>query len=1149
MSQLLAIQPPLQHDTNVAVLQRRAANPAISSWVSASAGSGKTKVLTDRILRLLLPQSDGRPGTVPHKILALTFTKAAASEMAARVRTRLSEWAVMDDTDLQKKLHNLLGEEASAEQVKAARRLFAQVIDAPGGLPIMTIHAFCQSVLGRFPLEAGITPDFTLIEGTAQTTLMDQAKRHVLADIARDSSSPLGMAWGRLAPRLDEEKLDALLANIRKEQGQLDHIRTRGLSLYEDVARALGVRPGVDINSLIADFCRKNRADEDTLRRAATIMLDDGGKQNTGRAGPILNWLSADTDTRIQMYADYSRAFLTGDGQPFNPIAGKPLGRAHDFLEPCLQTEAQAIVSLNEDMAAAECAQLTSDLFLFAQGVLGEYDRMKTRRGLLDFDDLIFKTLDLLQGRSMKRAARDATAWVMYKLDQGIDHILVDEAQDTNPEQWQVIESLSDDFFNGTSASNIQRTLFVVGDQKQSIFSFQRAAPEKFHAMESFFREKIWAAKQGFESVPISVSFRSARAVLQAVDATFNNPVLQTALGGHVSSHLPFRTGQPGLVELWPMYETPTEEDSALLSLPLTIQESLSGSARLARDMAKTIAGWIGKEDLPSHGRKIEAGDIMVLVRTRNAFVGQLVRALKLAGVPVSGVDRMILKDQLAVQDMMAAMHFALLPEDDLSLAELLKSPLVGWNDDDLINIAATRGEKTLWQSLQQLRADNPATQWLRRLIEQAGHIGVYEFCAGILSAPCPGDARTGLQAMKKRLGPEALDPLEELQNAALTFDQQEGAGLQLFLQQFESGASEIKRQMDDGTDAVRIMTVHASKGLQAPIVFLPDTTRVSASRKGESLYWPYRSDQPLPYFAPEKALAVRGAAQARARYEALAEEEYARLLYVAMTRAEDRLYIAGYKGTRGILDQSWYRYIENAFERLDGVEVMGEIKRFTTPASDQPDRIKDKKPSAEKIQVAPTWLFKPAPIEADPPRPLVPSRPSESDTDVPTLSPLKAADRNRFKRGNIIHKLLQILPDVESSQRAAVMQNYLAQPGHDLSAELQASIAHEVSSLLTHPDFAHVFSKEALSEVPLTGLLDEKTLISGQIDRLVVTDSEVLIVDFKTNRPPPTEVKDVPGVYTRQMDAYRRALQLIYPEKKIRTALLWTMGARLMEV
>lgn len=1146
MSDAAQVNMSPERDTEATVLQRDAAQPGGSRWVGASAGSGKTKVLTDRILRLLLPQANGEQGALPHKILALTFTKAAASEMAARVRTRLSAWAVMDDDALEEELNTLLGYAPNAQVTTAARRLFAGVVDAPGGLPIMTIHAFCQSVLGRFPLEAGVAPDFTLIEDATQSALMGEAKRVVLTRIGREPASPAAMALGRLLPRLEEGTLDGLIAAIRKEERQLADVLKAAPSLYEAVCVSMDVRAGLDSEAVLADFCAPNRANEEILRHAARLMAEKGTKTDKERADYILNWLAtADIDERIRLYADYTRGFISkSSGEPYASLVTKKLGADHPEIADILGDEADAIMALNEEMAAITCCQATADLFTLARDILDEYHRMKAQRGQLDFDDLIFKTLDLLEGRAEIKGAQAATSWVMYKLDRGIDHILVDEAQDTNPEQWDVVRALTGDFFAGEGANDTTRTLFVVGDEKQSIYSFQRAAPEKFRSMERFFAEKIGRTGGDFKSIPINISFRSTRAVLAVVDAVFAAPELQQSLGGHVYPHKAHRAGQPGLVELWPLFKTEKQDKDDYWTLPLTIRDTPSGAAKLATEIAATIKGWLGTEILPSYDRPVQAGDIMVLVRTRNAFVNQLVRALKLAGVPVSGVDRMVLKDQIAVQDILAAMRFALLPEDDLSLAELLKSPLVGWDDEDLLRVAPQR-KGSLWNAIQ----GEAVEPWLRHLTHQAGRAGAYEFCTKLLCGPCPADDRSGLRAMKKRLGEEALDPLEELQNAALDFDQTEGRGLQIFLQQFEKGAGEIKRQMDEGGNAVRIMTVHASKGLQAPIVFLPDTTRSNSGRVGDSLFWPERSGLPTPYFAPEKALAVRAAKRAKERYEALAEEEYARLLYVAMTRAEDRLYICGHEGTRESKAASWYYFIKQAFGALDGVETEGEILRYSNPASAAPDRAKEKGNAQQNAAPAPVWLFAPAPEEAQPPKPLIPSKPSESEVDVPALSPLKALDRDRFKRGNITHKLLQILPDLSEDRRADAMRTYLALPAHGLPDDVQQSIAQEITAILSDADFAPIFGAGSQAEVPVTGMLDDHTLISGQIDRLLVTDREILIIDFKTNRPPPTDPKDVPAVYVRQMDAYKRALALIYPGKPVRAALLWTMDARLMEI
>jgi ATP-dependent helicase/nuclease subunit A len=676
--------------------------------------------------------------------------------------------------------------------------------------------------------------------------------------------------------------------------------------------------------------------------------------------------------------------------------------------------------------------------------------------------------------------------------------------------------------------------------------------------MHDWFATRIRAAEQKLENVPINISFRSAPSILRAVDATFAHPDLQKGLGRTSQPHIAFRRGQPGLVELWPiMADSKAEEKNGDTSgdwtLPTSISDTQSGAAQLCSFIGDQIKGWLdSQETLPARGRPIEPGDIMILVRTRTAFVAQLVRALKTRGIPVSGVDRMVLKDQLAVQDIIAAARFALLPEDNLALAELLKSPFVGWDDDRLYQLAQPRADgQTLWAAL---RADTNHTalaDWLGGLIRRAAQDHPFEFFSRLLQEACPADAISGLRAIRGRLGDDALDPLDEFLGRTLGFERANIPTLQGFVHWHGREAADVKRQMEEESGAVRIMTVHASKGLQAPIVILPDTLRGTSSRKTERILWPDRSDFPLPLFLPGKDALPQRVRGAYDRVEQKLEEEYNRLLYVAMTRAEDRLYVGGHHGKRAPLEESWYYAMQGGLQGLPETELIpveggaAPLLRLTNPATDTADRTHKNMAVTATVAAPPAWLREAAPAEPSPPRPLVPSRPS--GPMPPAASPLASTDTYRFLRGTLTHTLLQFLPDLPAGQRAAAAREYLDRAGRDLPPPVRAQIAEETLGVLNQPDFAALFGPGSMAEVSVTGLVDDTTLIAGQIDRLLVTPDEILIIDYKTNRPPPQDAAGVPEAYLRQMCAYAAALRRIYPGRGVRGALLWTDGPTLM--
>lgn len=1151
--------------------QRRAADPGHSVWVSASAGSGKTKVLTDRLLRLLLPREDGMPGTAPQKLLCLTFTKAGANEMVLRLMKRLSLWASAKPHELEKDMGALLGRAPSQDEQAAARRLFAAVTDAPGGLNIMTIHAFCGAVLGRFPLEAGLPPNFTALEEAQAGLLLTKARDEVLLRARREPETKLAQAVFALAAAQSEEGFDKLLAGITSERRQLKEcLRTHGgvEAAYDGLCSLLGVPPGADEDTLLRQALAPGALDEPGLRAAVAVLAEGTAATDQPRAVSIQSFLDAEIKEREALYPTYRRSFIKAEGGPLKALmTSKLAARAPDLLR-VLEEEQERLLALDDQLKAVRCARFSHMLLRIGAAVLERYEGLKRERAALDFDDLINHTLDLLQ-------RRDMAAWVMFKLDGGLDHILIDEGQDTNPEQWEIIQALCEDFFAGQGAREDirQRTVFCVGDEKQSIYSFQRAAPEKFQAMRRYFRQRAQEAGQKWRDESLMTSFRSAPSVLRLVDAVFADDAAGSGLGESWLSHISYRKNDAGLVELWPLFTPPEKDEQDFWSPASRPSDGRSASARLAEHIGSTIAGWMEKgETLESKGRAICPGDIMILVRRRTGLVNQIIRVLKTKKISVAGVDRMVLKDELAVQDLLAAASFALLPEDDLALACLLKSPLIGWDDKRLEAYAHGRAPgQSLWSVLAASK-DSAVAAYLEGLVKEAGIRRPYEFFGLILQRPCPADARSGLHGFSCRLGQEALDPIDEFMNMALAFEREDRPSLQSFVSAIARSADEIKREQEQAGNQVRIMTVHAAKGLQAPIVILPDTVRHSrtpSAKSGYRLIWPDKSGLSLPLWSGRKGEDCGAYSAVLERMLDRQDEEYRRLLYVAMTRAEDRLYVCGHKGRKNSSDPSWYDYVARGFEASGG-EVVPFVSSYFEGTKDQEappvavrlsnpqvrtekggggsgDKSGQREIVAAEFGALPSWLLQAPKAEPSPPRPLTPSRPA--GTPPPASSPLAQPDNlYRFRRGNLTHRLLQILPDLPQQRRAAAAQIYLDRHATDVSKDIRADIAAEALALLAHPDCAPLFGPGSLAEVPLSGMAGAR-LVNGQVDRLLVQEKTVWIIDYKTNRPPPQQESGVPALYREQMQAYRDIVAAIYPGRAVRCFLLWTDGPRLMEL
>jgi len=1131
------------------VLQRNASNPQSSVWVSASAGTGKTKVLTDRVLRLLLPQDNGDNGCAPHKILGLTFTKAAASEMALRINETLAAWAIMPldgDKGLKATLNKLLGRPPRDIDVNAARKGFANIIDTPGRLKIMTIHAFCQSTLARFPLESDITPGFKVAEGRMTADLLNQARNIIFKEATTSPASPTNQAIQHLSETISEDQLDQLINGVNGERGQFKKILKENFGidgLYTAICTHLNIAPNTHENESIKEHFTDSDFDYIALKNCADIMSESTAT-DIKNAAHIHHALSLNTDEKITYFNQYKSTFFTQKNEIRASLCSKKITKKLPHINESLQKEALRIQTTQNTINAAKTAALTRDLLLLCNAILEKYIALKTQKNILDYEDLIFKTRDLMQTRG---------PWVHYKLDQGIDHILVDEAQDTNPEQWSIIEALCDEFFPKHSQSETNRSIFIVGDEKQSIYSFQRASPEEFERMRTFFADKIKTAhsNNNWRQVGLNISFRSTQSILEIVDNVFASTQNRQGMGATEINHTAFRRGQAGLVELWPIFENDKKTDEASTwEPPITITNHKTGATKLAEEIAQTISKWRkNKKQLESHNREIQPRDIMILVQTRNAFVNQLIRALKTNDIPVGGLDRIVLNDELAVQDMLAASDFTLLPSDDLTLASLLKSPLIGMDEDTLFEIAYNR-KTTLWQAVKD-KASPKITDYLTRLISKSKTLTPYAFFANILQSTCPADSVSAQRGFQKRLGLDAMDALNEFLNAAMKYESDNTPSLQGFTQWQRAEAEDIKRQNDDQNNHVRIMTVHGSKGLQAPIVFLPDTTRLPrmhSIQAANSLLWPNQTGLKLPLWSPRKDTQEDTYTAAKKTVQSRMNEEYRRLLYVAMTRAEDSLYVSGFIGKGKVSEECWYSLIKQGLEENPNHTKNDEGVAQLQNAQNKPaDRKTAQESQAQTNTPIPKWMYETAKTEQSAPKPLSPSRPAEIEPSA--LSPTKADNNYRFRRGNVTHTLLQFLPELEPNTHQSSITEYLGAHANDLPESVRSDIKDEVLKILNDPTFAPIFSQESRAEVPITGLLPDGRLISGQIDRLLITDNEILIVDFKTNRPPPNNPKDVPKIYYNQLKSYADTLKEIYPNRTIKCALLWTDGPNLMPI
>lgn len=1102
--------------------QRQASNPEKSVWVEASAGTGKTKVLSDRVLRLLLN------GVAPAKILCLTYTKAAAVEMNTRISGRLSRWAVINDEELQTELASLLGcdkNQMAAKIMAQARKLFATLLDTPGGMRIQTIHSFCQDILKRFPIEAKISPYFEVMDDQAAKEAIEEIKNQLLQKIEQEPNSDVAQALAFITKQISEFTFPKLMNSLTTNRNKIARLLAKYDSLKE-LINATATKLGVDEKdtplSVVVDFFATQ--DKAPLRNLLQAMYEGS---DTDKKKAIVLEAVLTTAKPENLYEDYRKVFLTTDNEPRKNIAtAKVLKIYPDGVELAL-FEAERIQICDNKKAAASLLAATKAVLYLADDLIKGYNYYKKSHSKMDYEDLIVLTRDLLENPRV-------ADWVLFKLDGGIDNVLIDEAQDTSPDQWAIVKAITNEFFHGLGAKDKKCTVFAVGDRKQSIYSFQGADPKEFERMRLHFSEEL-ASRGDFNEINLEVSFRSTAAILDVVNCVFADEKAKqgVALVGQEVVHTPSRIGEGGKVELWPLIEAEEGENPDVWLPPVERVIAESTSARLATQIAERIKQMVeSKELLVSQNRPLRYKDFMVLVQRRNSFVEELVRACKNAGVNIAGVDKIRLLEQIAVQDLVALGKFLLLPSDDLTLATVLKSPLLGLNDDDLLDLCYQRGHQTLWQKLGGHPDYVTIYTQLKELLNRADLVRPFELYAYVLNK------LGGRQKLVARIGFDAEDGLDEFLNLSLNFEQEHIPSLQNFIDWIAKDEVEIKRELEQSEiDAVRIMTVHGSKGLQAPVVILPDTVRVKNIRNEAGLLL----DEVLYY--PLSAADFEENCKALKKQEKeLSLEEYRRLLYVALTRAEERLCICGYKKSTKPSEESWYEICRNSMAKIAQEQADGIWQYEVAQAAEV--KAKPTEKALEMVCPRFEWLYEKAPLEGNLAKPLTPSKVDEEELAL--VSPIGEDGKSRYRRGQIIHKLLQFLPAVKGKERGEIIDDFLAKNAPEMSEAAVERIKAEVLQLLEDERFAAIFGENSQAEVPIMGQVGER-IISGQIDRLVVEAERVMIVDFKTNRPAAFCREEVPQSYLKQMEAYRSLIAQIYPQRKIETLILWTDTANLM--
>lgn len=1130
--------------------QTRSSNPATSVFVSANAGSGKTHVLVQRVVRLLLA------GVPPAKILCITFTKAAAANMSQRVFTKLGEWVALGDDALDRALKESGIARPTTQTRMQARKLFASALETPGGLKVQTIHALCTRLLQQFPFEANVPARFAVLDDRDQADMMEHASLKVLLDAAAKPMSPIGRALQTaMATAADTTFREVVTEAVLSRDHLLAWIAQAGgvEAAVGELSRALAIDANESIEAIEREIIEGPNLPRSRWPEVAAA-LENGSIEDQKQAATLRACSEA-----LLPVEGYLNVFLKQDKTFKARIVTSAIARARPGIAASFTAEKERLAPLIDRRRAAFTRDRTHALLAIATAVADNYRLDKQARGAMDYSDLIEKTLKLLDNTS--------AGWVHYKLDRGVDHVLIDEAQDTSPQQWDIVARLISEFTTGAGAREAKRTVFAVGDEKQSIFSFQGAASREFDARRRELEQRFHKAELAFEKISFTYSFRSGAGVLQAVQSTFQPQDVYRSITTDrdgMPPHMALTDAAPSSIDLWELELPPERQDMEGWRMPFDAVSRTNPEVVLANRIQREIKALVERGDLTGiagRRRKLTYGDVLVLVRRRGKAFDAVIKALKHAGVPVAGADRLKLTEHVAVIDLMSLGDALLLPKDDLALAVALKSPLFGLDEDQLFALAWNRKGSLRAAVEERAKTDTTFADVARRLAAceaRVTHDTPFAFYAWLLGAD-GGRAR-----IMQRLGAEANDALDEFLELALGYERRALASLQSFLAWLRAADTEIKRDMEIARDEVRVMTVHGAKGLEAPVVFLADTTvSPTETQRVNLVRIPQGNDSPnaagLTVWAGRKADDPALVASARETMKGEMDDEYRRLLYVAMTRAADRLIVGGCLpgNRREVSPTSWYALIREGLKRSGLVET--EIKSDDGPVF-RYSKSDDLGAPADLFSVAdakpaialPDWLRTP-----DQPRPAPRAliRPSTSGNDRSSARERAPNQRERaLQRGTLVHRLLQSLPEIPQQRRLDAATRFLARNALHADGWTdvdRVSLAKEVLALMDDKRFALVFAEGSRAEVPIVGRLPELSdaPVSGQIDRLLIAPDQIWIIDFKTNATAPRQLADVPQAYVRQLALYRRVLALAYPGRAIRAALLWTEIPEMMEI
>lgn len=1109
-----------------------ASDPKLNIWVSASAGSGKTKTLIDRFLRLLLNN------VAPEKILCVTFTKVAAAEMLNRIRATLGEWSIIEEEKLKHDLKHLTNIEPDSKTIKIARNLFNSFIDNQDKLQILTIHAFCQKLITKFPIEAGIKINSILMTDDQKLALIEEAKNTFLNQYEGEIKEPKFIT--HLLENIHENTLDSLIERAI-HISNVSNFSTEQDLYSAKVSEILGIS--------------KDNAEE-KLKDAEELLSLEIGKS-------LEKFISFSAENDIEIISASIRfiknqelsfksrisslkdAFLTKDFTPRSALLPKKIAILNEDVLESLKNIQNLVFEYHN-------VEMSKKTFYLTQGFLDLtylfnscYSKIKQKLGYIDYTDLINMSLKLLEDESISN-------WIESKLNSKISHIMVDESQDINLKQWQIIHTCLKDFFS-TNKDN-PNTVFVVGDKKQSIYSFQGSSPELFSGMHKFIEKTAQNFDITLHNINFSKSFRSDPIVLNFVDKLFEtisnknrNYFCEDNL-----THISNKNFEHASVEIWPLVvdvENKKDQDSYEWDISEGYKENYSPPKILANMIAKKI------QTLLMNG-EFKPSDFMILVRKRDSLTNHLIRALKEHNLPVSGIDRLLLNENIAIKDLLSFMQFKLLPEDDYNLACLLKSPIFSITEEELC-ILCQREDRSLWSNLKLLYDNSDSFKKIHDTLEALLNNNTintpYYFAAYCL------DIRGYRSNFLSRIGMHIDEVLDEFINVCLEFEETNEPSLISFLHWFQNAKIEIKKEINNEAEEIKIMTIHASKGLQAKFIILPDTTTVP--RNKSSIIFDQLNNVVLYNVSENHSY----------QYQAIIEniklqtlQEYYRLLYVGLTRASQHLLICGNSRSKTIPELCWYEIarstLKEVAQEIDCTELHG-YKNIENQDSSNDENLYFFSDSSVSYKVEKGAFEKKLHIQqkaytnSDKPKFL--SEKYITQDLYHKISPsTKAKEKNEdinnvLTLGTLIHKALEYFVSLKRTIQSNELQRFIA-VYKEKSIEVDLAQIENICTLINKFILPLTSGNQVHAELKIqkTYKIDSKNcILSGSIDLVVFGDQELHIIDYKTDKQVPKTSCEVDDKYIKQLALYKKVLAEKYTNHDIRCYLAWTTEPSLMEI